>query len=80
MFLDRDDDGHWVASLTANGATNPLTTKLMMPESEGFNTSYSNPTLADPNAVGNVSIIAGHLYGVAPSYQTTPKTPGRRCG
>ncbi len=67
----------WVASLTANGATDPLTTRLMMPESEGFNTSYSNPTLADPNAVGNVSIIAGHLYGVTPSYQTNAENAGK---
>ena len=67
----------WVASLTANGATNPLTTKLMMPESESFTTSYSNPTLADPNAVGNVSIVAGHLYGVAPSYQTNAEAANK---
>jgi len=37
---------------------------VIMPESEGFNTSYSDPTLNDPVAVTNVSIIAGHLYGV----------------
>jgi len=66
-----------VASLTANGATNPITTKLIMPESESFNSAYSDPTLADPNAVGNVSIIAGHLYGVQPTYQTTAETAGK---
>lgn len=60
----------WVASLTSGGATNPITTKLIMPESESFTTSYSDPTLADPNAVGNVAIVAGHIYGVQPSYQT----------
>jgi O-glycosyl hydrolase len=60
----------WVASLTANGATNPITTKLIMPESYNFNPAQSNPTLADPNAAGNVSIVAGHLYGVTPSYAT----------
>lgn len=52
----------WVASLTAGGATNPITTKLMMPESAVFNTAYSDPTLNDPNVVGNVSIVGGHLY------------------
>jgi O-glycosyl hydrolase len=60
----------WVASLTANGATNPITTKLIMPESYNFNPSQSNPTLADPNAMGNVSIVGGHLYGTSPSYAT----------
>ena len=29
----------WVASLTANGATDPITPRLMMPESESFVTS-----------------------------------------
>jgi glucuronoarabinoxylan endo-1,4-beta-xylanase len=51
-----------VASLAAKGATNPLTAKLLMPESAVFNTSYSDPTLADSSAVGNVSIVGGHLY------------------
>jgi O-glycosyl hydrolase len=67
----------WVASLTANGATNPLTTKLMMPESFGFNPAQSNPTLADPNAVGNVAIVAGHLYGASPSYATNAEAAGK---
>jgi glucuronoarabinoxylan endo-1,4-beta-xylanase len=61
----------WVASLTANSATNPITTKLIMPESLNFNPAQSNPTLADPNAVGNVSIIGGHLYGASPTYYGT---------
>jgi len=60
----------WVASLTANGATNPLTTKLIMPESFQFNTALSDPSLQDANAVNNISIIAGHLYGSAPFYYT----------
>jgi len=37
---------------------------VLMPESESFNTNYSDPTLDDPVAVTNVDIIAGHLYGV----------------
>ena len=48
----------WVASNSS-----VLTTKLMMPESASFNFSQSDPTLNDSNAVGHVSIIAGHLYG-----------------
>jgi glucuronoarabinoxylan endo-1,4-beta-xylanase len=38
---------------------------VLMPESEGFNTAYSDPTLSDSVAATNVSIIAGHLYGVS---------------
>jgi glucuronoarabinoxylan endo-1,4-beta-xylanase len=53
----------WVA----NNAS-VLTTKLIMPESEGFNAAYSDPALNDPNAVGKIGIIAGHLYGVTPTY------------
>ena len=37
---------------------------VMMPESEGCNFSYSDPTLNDSIAVTNISIIGGHLYGV----------------
>jgi glucuronoarabinoxylan endo-1,4-beta-xylanase len=67
----------WVASLTANGATNPITTKLMMPESFNFNPAQSNPTLADVNAVGNVSIVGGHIYGVSPSYATNAEAANK---
>ncbi len=67
----------WVASLTANNATNPITTKLIMPESLDFNTAQSNPTLADPNAVGNVAIIGGHLYGTSPAYYGTAINDGK---
>jgi glucuronoarabinoxylan endo-1,4-beta-xylanase len=67
----------WVASLTSNGATNPITTKLIMPESFQFIQAQSNPTLADPNAAGNISIIGGHLYGVSPSYQSNAEAAGK---
>ncbi len=67
----------WVASLTLNGVTNPITTKLIMPESFQFIQAQSNPTLADPNAVGNVSIIGGHLYGVSPSYYAAAINDGK---
>jgi len=39
-----------------------LTTKLIMPESAVFNTGFSDPSLNDPNAVGNIGIIGMHLY------------------
>ncbi len=62
----------WVAS---NAGV--LTTKLMMPESESFTTSLSDPALDDANAVGKISIIAGHLYGVSPSYYTNAENKGK---
>lgn len=67
----------WVASLTANGAANPIATRLMMPEAEGFNTALSDPALNDPNAVGNIAIIAGHLYGISPSYYANAVNKGK---
>ena len=67
----------WIASLTAGSTTNPITTKLIMPESYNFNQIQSNPTLADANAEGNVSIIAGHLYGVTPSYATNAEAANK---
>jgi glucuronoarabinoxylan endo-1,4-beta-xylanase len=36
---------------------------IVMPESDVFNQSLSDPTLDDASAVTNVSIIAGHVYG-----------------
>jgi glucuronoarabinoxylan endo-1,4-beta-xylanase len=67
----------WVASLTANGATNPITTRLIMPEAEGFSTSFSDTALNDANAVGNISIVAGHLYGKAPFYYANAVNSGK---
>ena len=51
----------WVAN---NAAT--LTIPLMMPESESFTTSFSDPALNDSRAVGHIGFIAGHIYGVSP--------------
>jgi len=64
----------WVA----NNAS-VLTTKLIMPESEGFNTAYSDPALNDPSAVGKIGIIAGHLYGApnGPFYYTNAENLGK---
>jgi len=39
---------------------------IVMPESESFNTSYSDPTLNNSMAASNVTIIAGHIYGAFP--------------
>lgn len=52
----------WVA----NNAS-VLTVPLMMPESQSFNTAYSDPALNDPNAVDKIGIIAGHIYGTSPA-------------
>ena len=62
----------WVA----NNAS-VLTTRLMMPESESFITSLSDPALDDADAVNHISIIAGHLYGTSPSYYTNAENKGK---
>jgi glucuronoarabinoxylan endo-1,4-beta-xylanase len=67
----------WVAgygSVLTTGA-NPV--KLIMPESESFTTSLSDPALNDSAAVGNISIVGGHLYGASPSYYTNAKNKGK---
>jgi glucuronoarabinoxylan endo-1,4-beta-xylanase len=37
--------------------------KIIMPESENFKHTLSDPTLNDSAACANVAIVAGHLYG-----------------
>ena len=67
----------WVAnygSVLTAGA-NPV--KLIMPESESFNTNESDPALNDSAAVGNISIVGGHLYGASPFYYTNAKNKGK---
>jgi glucuronoarabinoxylan endo-1,4-beta-xylanase len=67
----------WVAgygSVLGTGA-NPV--KLIMPESESFTTSYSDPALNDSMAVGNISIVGGHLYGASPFYYTNAENKGK---
>ena len=54
-----------------------LTTRLIMPESQSFNTSYSDPALADPSAAGRIAIVAGHTYGGAPFYYTSAENLGK---
>jgi len=67
----------WIAgngSVLTTGA-NPV--KLMMPESDSFNLDESDPALDDPAAVGNISIIGGHLYGASPFYYTNAENKGK---
>ena len=54
-----------------------LTTRLIMPESESFNTSYSDPSLNDPRAEGRVAIVGGHLYGTVPAHYTNAVNKGK---
>ena len=63
------------AFIAQEGGT--INTKLMMPESDSFNLNESDPTLDDSNAVGHVSIVAGHTYGVNPFYYTNAKNKGK---
>lgn len=52
----------WIAD---NAET--LSTRLIVPESRNFSASYADQILNDPKAAAHVAIIAGHLYGVAPT-------------
>jgi glucuronoarabinoxylan endo-1,4-beta-xylanase len=54
-----------------------LTTKLMMPESYGFNPAQAATALGDPNAVKRIAIVAGHLYGASPTYYTQAESLGK---
>jgi glucuronoarabinoxylan endo-1,4-beta-xylanase len=54
-----------------------LTTKLIMPESFGFNSAMSDPALDDANAVGKIAIVGGHLYGGGPYYYANAVNKGK---
>ena len=62
----------WVANNSS-----VLTTKLMMPESESFNTNFSDPALNDANAVGHIGIVAGHIYGASPFFYSNAVSKGK---
>jgi len=62
----------WVA-----GNAGVLKTKLMMPESENFDTAFSDPALDDANAVGKISIVAGHLYKASPFNYAKARDKGK---
>ena len=51
---------------------------VFMPESEGFNHVYSDPTLNDSLACANTAFIAGHLYGTAPSVYSLALSKGKQ--
>jgi glucuronoarabinoxylan endo-1,4-beta-xylanase len=67
----------WIAGnasvVTATG------TKLIMPESEDFKTSFATDSLNDPNAASQIGIIAGHAYGDGenPFYYTQAESAGK---
>jgi glucuronoarabinoxylan endo-1,4-beta-xylanase len=67
----------WVAQNAATLTTGANPVKLMMPESFYFAASMSDPALNDSAAVGEVSIVAGHLYGSAPHYYANAKSKGK---
>lgn len=62
----------WVANNSS-----VLTTKLMMPESENFNTNFSDPALNDANAIGHIGIVAGHIYGASPFFYSNAISKGK---
>ena len=62
----------WIA-----GSSSVLTTRLIMPESESFTTSYSDPALDDPKAVDHISIVGGHLYGTVPQHYMNAVNKGK---
>ncbi|MFP5392496.1 MAG: glycoside hydrolase family 30 protein [Gammaproteobacteria bacterium] len=51
--------------------------KLMGPESLNFSKSYTDPILNDAGAAGQLDIVAGHLYGVAPSDYPLARQKGK---
>ena len=67
----------WLAgygSVLTQGTT-PV--KLMMPESFYFSQAMSDTALNDSAAVGNISIIGGHLYGSKPAYYANAVNKGK---
>jgi glucuronoarabinoxylan endo-1,4-beta-xylanase len=62
----------WVAR-----SSSVLTTRLIMPESENTDTSYSDPALNDPKAVDHIAIVGGHLYGRGPFYYANAVSKGK---
>jgi glucuronoarabinoxylan endo-1,4-beta-xylanase len=54
-------------------------TKIMLPESEAWSFTLASNTMADPSAVGDVGILAGHNYGsvaaAVTQFGTPPPTP-----
>jgi O-glycosyl hydrolase len=62
----------WVAGNASTIASDPYSTKLIMPESDDFNPVDAATTLSDPKAEGQVSIIGGHIYDTLFGGSITP--------
>ena len=62
----------WVANYSS-----AITTPLIMPESESFNTSFSDPALNNSNAADHIAIVGGHLYGIVPVYYANAVNKGK---
>lgn len=50
---------------------------VFMPESEGYNHTYSDPTLNDSAAAANTAFIGGHIYGATPSSYSLALSKGK---
>lgn len=57
--------GASMATWCANNAA-AVGKPIVMPESETFNSSYSDPTLNNSSARNNITVVGGHLYGATP--------------
>ena len=57
--------GSTMATWCANNAS-AVGKPIVMPESESFNTSYSDPTLNNTTARNNITFVGGHIYGPTP--------------
>ncbi len=51
---------------------------IVMPEAVNFNDSLSDPTLNDPAAATNITIMAGHFYGGGNSVHQNALNKGKR--
>jgi glucuronoarabinoxylan endo-1,4-beta-xylanase len=51
---------------------------VIMPESQGFVSALSDPTLNDSVACSNISFIGGHLYGTSPRIYSNALNKGKR--
>jgi glucuronoarabinoxylan endo-1,4-beta-xylanase len=69
-------DGYSMLTFVKNNAP-AMGYPLMMPESESFNTGYSDPSLNDTLAVKHITYIAGHIYGTSPSKYTNAINNGK---
>lgn len=68
---DAESMATWAAGHGADAVGNSGV-KLIASEAYGFGSEWSDVLLANPASANNINIIGGHLYGVTPSYPTTP--------